>query len=32
MTEWKKSVFIAIPKKVYTKECSNYHTVAHRRA
>ena len=24
---WKRSVFIPIPKKSYTKECSNYHTV-----
>ena len=26
--DWKRSVFIAIPKKVNTKECSNYHTIA----
>ena len=26
--EWKKSVFIPIPKKGNTKECSNYHTIA----
>ena len=26
--EWKKSVFIPIPKKGNAKECSNYHTVA----
>ena len=26
--DWKKSVFNPIPKKVYTKECSNYHTIA----
>ena len=26
--DWKRSVFIAIPKKVYAKECSNYRTVA----
>ena len=25
---WKKSVFIPIPKKGNTKECSNYHTIA----
>ena len=25
---WKMSVFIPIPKKGYTKECSNYHTIA----
>ena len=25
---WKKSVFIAIPKKGNAKECSNYHTIA----
>ena len=25
--EWKRSVFIPIPKKVNVKECSNYHTV-----
>ena len=25
---WKRSVFILAPKKVYAKECSNYHTVA----
>ena len=24
---WKKSVYIPIPKKGNTKECSNYHTV-----
>ena len=24
---WKRSVFIPIPKKSYTKECSKYHTV-----
>ena len=28
MTRWKRSVFIAISKKVYAKECSNYHTIA----
>ena len=26
--DWKRSVFIPIPKKSSTKECSNYHTVA----
>jgi len=26
--DWKKSVFIPIPKKGNAKECSNYHTVA----
>ena len=26
--DWKRSVFIAIPKKGNAKECSNYHTVA----
>ena len=26
--DWKMSVFILIPKKVNTKECSNYHTIA----
>ena len=26
--DWKKSVFIPVPKKGITKECSNYHTVA----
>ena len=26
--DWKKSVFIPIPKKDNTKECSNYHTIA----
>ena len=25
---WKRSVFIPIPKKGYAKECSNYHTIA----
>ena len=25
---WKKSVFIPIPKKSNAKECSNYHTIA----
>ena len=27
-TDWKRSVFILIPKKGNAKECSNYHTVA----
>ena len=26
--DWKRSVFIPIPKKSNVKECSNYHTVA----
>ena len=26
--DWKRSVFIPIPKKVNAKECSNYHTIA----
>ena len=26
--DWKRSVFILIPKKVNAKECSNYHTTA----
>ena len=26
--DWKKSVFIPIPKKGNVKECSNYHTIA----
>ena len=26
--EWKRSVFISIPKKGNAKECSNYHTIA----
>ena len=26
--DWKKSVFISIPKKGKAKECSNYHTIA----
>ena len=26
--DWKKSVFIPIPKKGNAKECSNYHTIA----
>ena len=28
MTEWKRSVFIPIPKKGDAKECSNYRTIA----
>ena len=27
--DWKRSVFILIPKKDNTKECSNYRTIAH---
>ena len=27
--DWKRSVFIPIPKKDNAKECSNYHTIAH---
>ena len=27
-TDWKKSVFIPMPKKSNAKECSNYHTIA----
>ena len=27
--DWKRSVFIPIPKKGNAKECSNYHTSAH---
>ena len=26
--DWKRSVFIPLPKKGNTKECSNYHTIA----
>ena len=26
--DWKKSVFITVPKKGNAKECSNYHTIA----
>ena len=26
--DWKRSVFVPIPKKVNGKECSNYHTIA----
>ena len=26
--DWKRSVFIPIPKKGIAKECSNYHTIA----
>ena len=28
LQDWKKSVFIPIPKKGNAKECSNYHTIA----
>ena len=28
LQDWKRSVFIPIPKKVSDKECSNYHTIA----
>ena len=28
LQDWKRSVFIPIPKKVNAKECSNYHTTA----
>ena len=27
--DWKRSVFLPIPKKGNAKECSNYHTIAH---
>ena len=27
-TDWKRSVFIPIPKKGNVKKCSNYHTIA----
>ena len=27
LLDWKRSVFIPIPKKGNAKECSNYHTV-----
>ena len=27
--DWKRSVFIPVPKKGKAKECSNYHTIAH---
>ena len=27
--DWKRSIFIPIPKKGNTKECWNYHTIAH---
>ena len=27
--DWKRSVFIPIPRKGNAKECSNYHTIAH---
>ena len=26
--DWKKSVFIPVPKKGFAKKCSNYHTIA----
>ena len=26
--DWKRSIFLPIPKKGYPKECSNYHTIA----
>ena len=26
--DWKRSVFIPVPKKLNAKECSNYHTIA----
>ena len=26
--DWKRSVFISVPKKGNAKECSNYHTIA----
>ena len=26
-TDWKRSVFIPVPKKDNAKECSNYHTI-----
>ena len=28
LQDWKRSVFISIPKKDNAKECSNYHTIA----
>ena len=28
LQDWKRSVFIPIPKKGYAKECSYYHTIA----
>ena len=28
LEDWKRSVFIPIPKKGNAKECSNYHTIA----
>ena len=27
--DWKRSVFVPIPKEGNAKECSNYHTIAH---
>ena len=29
LQDWKRSVFIPVPKKGNAKECSNYHTIAH---
>ena len=29
LQDWKRSVFIPVPKKVRAKECSNYCTIAH---
>ena len=29
LQDWKRSIFIPIPKKGNTKECSKYHTIAH---
>ena len=29
LQDWKRSVFIPIPKKYNAKECSNYHTTVH---
>ena len=29
LQDWKRSVFIPIPKKGHAKECSNYHTISH---
>ena len=28
LQDWKRSVFLPIPKKSYAGECSNYHTIA----
>ena len=30
LQDWKRSVFIPIPKKGNANECSNYHTIAHK--